>query len=261
MIDTTSVLRGKRILTTRPQHQFQGWCQRLQDAGAMVDNIPMLAIEAIASGPQYRAIKSQVLDFDQIEHAIFVSQNAVRIGFAWLQDYWPQMPIGPRFYAIGAATARAVEDCGVQCESAGRSMDSEALLALPTLQQVDGQRILIFRGCGGRTAIGDTLRERGGRVDYCELYRRTLPDDAAARLRAYTARPDAITVHSGETLSNLSQCLEITGLADLRQVPLLCPSTRVASQARTLGFPLAAAAENAGDAAMSLALAQLLASN
>ena len=261
MIETASALRGKRILITRPEHQSQSWCQLLQNAGALVDSIPMLAIEAVTAGPQHQAIKNLILDFDQVEHAIFVSQNAVRIGFTWLQDYWPQIPIGPHFYAIGAATARAVEDCGVPCESAGRSMDSEALLALPALQQVDGQRILIFRGCGGRTAIGDTLRARGGRVDYCELYRRTLPVEAATQLRQYAAQPDAITVHSGETLDNLSQCLDTTGLAHLRQVPLLCPSARVASQAQVLGFSRAAAAENAGDAAMSATLAQLLASN
>ncbi|MFC6981409.1 uroporphyrinogen-III synthase [Microbulbifer taiwanensis] len=250
-------LRGKRILITRPAHQSRGWCDLLCAAGAEVDSIPMLAIEPIDSGPQLQAIKRQILDFDQTDHAIFVSQNAVRLGFDWLEDFWPQLPLGPRYYAIGAATALALQKRGAACAGGGDgapdTMDSEALLALPTLQNVADQRILIFRGSGGRTLIGDTLRARA-RVEYCELYRRALPAHAAGRLAQYAARPDAISVHSGETLDNLVQCIHRSGRVALFEVPLVCPSQRVAAQARSLGFDLASAARNAGDAAMLEAL-------
>lgn len=264
-----SCLRGKRILITRPAHQSRGWYELLRAAGAEVDSIPMLAIEPIDSGAQLQVIKRRILDFDQIDHAIFVSQNAVRLGFDWLEDYWPQLPQGPRYYGIGAATAHALRRRGVQCERRGDecasggettadtmpdTMNSEALLSLPALQQVTGQRILIFRGSGGRTLIGDTLRARGARVDYCELYRRALPAEAAAQLAQYSAQPDAFSVHSGETLTNLAQCIRRSGRNALFETPLICPSQRVADQARDLGFSRASAARNAGDAAMLEAL-------
>jgi len=247
-------LRGKRILITRPAHQSQGWCALLCAAGAEVDSIPMLAIEPIDSGPQWQAIKNRVLDFDQIEHAIFVSQNAVQLGCDWLEDFWPQLPLGPRYYAIGAATARALQQRGIECASGIDTMDSEALLSLPELQQVAGQRVLIFRGSGGRTLIGDTLRARGARVDYCELYRRALPAGAVEKLQHYAVQPDAISVHSGETLANLAHSIRQAARGALFDAPIVCPSRRVAEQARGLGFSRAVAARNASDDAMLAAL-------
>lgn len=251
-------LAGKRILVTRPAKRADSWCGLLRAAGATVDHIPMLAIEPIDSGTPLQAIKKLILDFDQFDRAVFVSQNAVRFGCDWLDDYWPQLPVGPRYYAIGAATARALAERGVDCERGGDTMpdtmDSEALLALPELQRVAGERVLIFRGCGGRTLIGDTLAGRGARVDYCELYRRTLPGAAAQQLAAYSARPDAIAVHSGETLANLAQCIERSGRTALLAAPLVCPSERVADRARALGFSHPHAALNAGDSAMAEAL-------
>ncbi|WP_334079155.1 uroporphyrinogen-III synthase [Microbulbifer sp. M83] len=250
----TSELRGVRVLTTRPAHQSTDWCAELAAAGATVDSIPMLAIEPIDTGPACQRIRDQVLDFDQVEHAIFVSRNAVRLAFDWLDSYWPQLPAGPRYYAIGAATARDLESHDVTCSSAGGGMDSEALLALPALQRVEGERVLVFRGAGGRTLIGETLRERGARVDYCELYHRTLPGAAAGELAGYSVQPDAITVHSGETLDNLAHCIRTSGRDALYRAALVCPSERVAEQARALGFQHATAAANAGDRAMLAAL-------
>ncbi|SDK57826.1 uroporphyrinogen-III synthase [Microbulbifer yueqingensis] len=249
-----SSLSGVRVLTTRPAHQSRDWCELLAAEGATVDTIPLLAIEPIESGPEYQRTKNQVMDFDQVDHAIFVSRNAVRLAFDWLDAYWPQLPVGPRYYAIGAGTARDLESHGPECTSAGGAMDSEALLALPSLQQVDGERVLIFRGAGGRTLIGDTLRERNARVEYCELYRRTLPADATRRLREYRATPDIITVHSGETLDNLASCLQKSGRGDLFRALLVCPSARVGERARDLGFSRIAVARNAGDAAMLAAV-------
>ncbi|WP_226665523.1 uroporphyrinogen-III synthase [Microbulbifer aggregans] len=256
-------LQDKRILLTRPAHQSAGWQALLAEQGAHCDSIPMLEIAPVTPDNQTEAqsIKSLILDFDQFEHAIFVSQNAVRWGFDWLENYWPQLPEGPRFYAIGAATADAIADRGAlpERDEARGSMDSEALLALPALQHPEGARVIVFRGQGGRTLIGDTLRERGARVDYCELYQRLLPADAATQLRDYPHTPDAIVVHSGETLENLHQSLQQSHRLTLLGVPLICPSARVAAQARTLGFTRVTAATNAGDTAMLTAMSEALA--
>ena len=259
-------LQGKRILITRPAHQCAGWQATLASEGAASDCIPLLDIaplNAESDPAAVQAIKNLILDFDQFDHAIFVSQNAVRYGFDWLDDYWPQLPQGPRYYAVGAATARAIIARGAEpcVERERNSMDSEALLALTPLQNPQGERIVIFRGCGGRTLMGDTLRERGARVEYCELYQRLLPTQAAAQIGAYRADVDAITVHSGETLDNLHRAIESSARAPLRQALILCPSERVADSARALGFPRVHAAVNAGDTAMLTALKDALAAD
>jgi MFS superfamily sulfate permease-like transporter len=78
--------------------------------------------------------------------------------------------------------------------------DSEALLALPQLEQVAGKRIAIFRGVGGRTLLADTLRSRGATVDYVECYRRRRPDADAGPLLQRWADVSAVTIASAETL-------------------------------------------------------------
>ncbi|WP_444929307.1 uroporphyrinogen-III synthase [Microbulbifer sp. SSSA002] len=251
-------LLGKRILSTRPAPQGENWCALLRSLGARADNIPMLGIEPLEDKAAVQTLKNSILDFDQVDIAIFVSQNAVRYGVDWLEDYWPQLPQGPRFLAIGAATASALEQRGIPCEQSGNTMNSEALLRLPWLQQLDGQRVIIFRGAGGRPLIGDTLSNRGARVTYCELYRRTLPQEAAATLKEYQFQPDIISVHSGETLGNLVNCIQQINRNTLFAATLICPSVRVTALAKELGFTRCRTALNAGDNAMLETLRQAL---
>ncbi|HEY8567802.1 uroporphyrinogen-III synthase [Microbulbifer sp.] len=262
----TNPLAGRRILITRPAHQSGGFRDLLQAHGAQVDCIPLLEIAPITDGESAQAIRNLVMDFDQFDHAIFVSQNAVQHAFDWLDDFWPQLPQGPRYYGIGAATARAIRARGAEPQSNGLeaeqgAMDSEALLALPALQNPRGERVIIFRGQGGRTLIGDTLKTRGARLDYCELYQRLLPAAATEQLRNYAHLPDAIVVHSGETLDNLTAALASSSRQLLLACPLVCPSERVAISAREQGFARAQAATNAGDSAMLAALEHTLAGN
>lgn len=262
----TAPFSDQRILITRPAHQSGGWRDLLLAEGAIADCIPLLEIAPIEEGDAARTIKNLILDFDQFDHVIFVSQNAVRYGFDWLDGYWPQLPQGPRYYAIGAATARAIRARGAEPETTESSiesntMDSEALLKLPGLQNPKHERVVIFRGHGGRPLIGETLSARGARLDYCELYRRLLPGDALEQLRNYAHSPQAITVHSGETLDNLCHVIQASGRSDLQQCPLICPSPRVASRARQLGFTQVYAAANAGDRAMLTTLKEALAAD
>ncbi|WP_051687238.1 uroporphyrinogen-III synthase [Microbulbifer sp. HZ11] len=254
----THELAGKRILITRPAQQSASWQQLLEAQGARVDSIPLLQIAPVQDPAAKQGIKNLIMDFDQFDHAIFVSQNAVQQAFDWLDDYWPQLPQGPRYYAVGAATARAIRRRGAVPEAcAGDTMDSEALLSLASLQNPQGERVIIFRGQGGRPLMGDTLAQRGARLDYCELYQRLLPPQAEQQLRDYRHIPDAITLHSGETLENFHRALSALDAEKrhaLMAQPVILPSLRVANHARTLGFTGASAATNAGDSAMLTAL-------
>src|SRR5690606_34287481 len=135
------------------------------------------------------------------QHIIFISTNAVEHGLRLFRrpgDPWPAAPV---VYAIGRATAQALRAAGIAALEAEGRMDSEALLALPALQSVAGQRVLIVRGEGGRSRLASTLAARGAHVDIAESYRRLCPHhDAGSVQLAFSPPLDAIVVNSGETL-------------------------------------------------------------
>lgn len=245
-------LQGLDILVTRPREAAQPLCARLQSLGARCHQAAVMQITALRSPTQQQAIKSLLLDFDRYQVAIFISQNAVRYGLDWIDQFWPQPPHGQRYLAIGAATAKALNESFIgPVESAANAMNSEALLALPSLQNIAGQRVIIFRGQGGRETLAQTLLERGAEVDYCELYNRQVPENLEQQLMSLDFNEPTqqclLTVHSGESLNNLSTAISNSLLEAWRNIPLLVPGERVAGLARELGFGRVVVAENASD--------------
>lgn len=263
-VQNRAKLAGLRVLVTRPRQQAAHWQRLLQAEGAATVALPLLEIEPINEDctAEYHAIKTCIQNLDHYQHAIFVSQNAAHFGAQWIDRYWPQLPLGLAFYAVGTATAAVLRRAGFDVTAADSSMNSEELLQLPQLQKVAQQRVLIFRGVGGRPRLAQELTLRGARVDYCELYRRQIPDDAGALLRALVScQPgDVISVHSGETLNNLWRLVSQLGKDGILnpdqwlQVPLLVPGERVQAQAAATGFHHVITAANASDLCMLEAL-------
>ena len=173
-----------------------------------------------------QAITNKVLAFDEYQKVIFISQNAVRFGCEWLDQYWPQLPIGIEYFAIGKATAQALQQSyeGLFTEAASAAMNSEDLLTHPKLQTLNGQKILIFRGVGGRDYLCEQLTSRGALVDYCELYQRLCPKGLQTLPLAFrhSSHRPAVAVHSGETLENLCTAHHLLGLLLLLTPTLPC---------------------------------------
>lgn len=248
-----------RVLITRPEPQASLWRARLGEAGLASVVVPVMVIAAVSDPTRRERVKQLILNVDHYQKAIFVSRNAVTHACEWLDAYWPQLPVGIEYFAVGSATARQLAHVDIKVTALGgedSAMNSEALLADSALQQVAGEKVVIFRGVGGRDVLAATLRERGARVDYCELYHRELPAEAEKQLLqalAPAARAhDIVTVHSGESLQNLTALLEPhAALADYaRTRPLLVPGERVAGLARKAGFNHLLVAHNASDNAM-----------
>lgn len=259
------------MLITRPQQQADKWRALLEQQGASTLWVSMLEITPLTGARAQQQIKNKVMDFDHYRHAIFVSQNAAHYGGEWLTDYWPQWPEDVRFYAVGSATASMLERYDCEVVSAGApdspavgTMNTEALLALPELQDVAGQKILIFRGQGGRPLLAEKLAERGAQVEYCELYSRERPQAALAQLQAtdfaagisVPSANDWVAIHSGESLQNWHEIITEAQQPSWLAQPLLIPGQRVAQLATELGFSNLQVAENASDSSM---LATLLA--
>jgi len=273
---TKASLQGVCVFNTRPDAQAEKWRQALQAAGAEVLRLPLMAIEPVTETAAEQAIKDRILSLADYQHAIFVSQNAAFFGLQWLDQYWPQLPYRTQFYAVGSATAARLTDYGCQVIEPDNTMNSEALLALPSLQSLTHEKIMIFRGCGGRPLLAEQLRQRGAQVDYCELYHRVFPRTEALKRLLSLSMVDlsqsdakAIALHSGEALQNWNQLLQDFvqtqemnnnqrqlpyNLDHLRGISLVVPGQRVAQLAQGLGFTRILIAENASDQAMLQAL-------
>ncbi|TNE82436.1 MAG: uroporphyrinogen-III synthase, partial [Gammaproteobacteria bacterium] len=188
-------------------------------------------------GLAMESIKSRVLDFDHYQIAIFISRNAAEQGLAWLENYWPMLPVGVRYYAVGRSTAEVLQTHQIPVEIPANSYDSEGLLALPSLQSVSGQKALIFAGRGGRGALADELRCRGAQVDRCELYERRISTQYASRIDELMAQQkvDVVAIHSGELLQQLFAVLAAESRRYLQLLPVVVPAQRVASLAAEKG--------------------------
>jgi uroporphyrinogen-III synthase len=227
-------LAGRRIVVTRPAGQNESLAEMIRAEGGEPIVFPVLEILDLEDT---RALVAAIDRLDDYDLAVFISPNAVdkAMNVVRARREWPQRL---RAATIGRASEKALARHGVADVIAptGR-FDSEALLELPALAAVQGWRVVIFRGDGGRELLGDTLRARGATVDYVECYARARPNaDVEPLLKRWgRGEIDAVTVSSSEGLRNLYDMLGKLGQAWLKRTPLFAPHARIAANARALG--------------------------
>jgi len=231
-------LAGIGVLVTRPVEQAARLMTQLQALGATPMLFPALAIVGLPQSEELRTCLARIARYDR---AVFVSPSAVQFGLAML----PAEAVACiKAAAVGKGTAAALRAAGCRNVLAPENgADSEHLLALPEFapeagSNLAGQRVVIFRGEGGRELIADTLRARGAEVDYAQCYRRACPQtDPAPLLQAFAEhRIQAITAFSGETLDNLLDLLGPEGSESARELPLFVPHVRIAQHAQSRNF-------------------------
>ena len=221
-------LSGRGIVITRPREHAQALAAVIQAAGGEPVFFPTIEIVSLP--------RPEVLDrLDAFDLAIFVSPTAVAQGLESTGRAWPG---ALKIAAVGAGTAMALERHGFAAVIAPvGGADSEALAALPELQDLRGRSVLIFRGEGGREWLRETLRARGARVDYAECYRRVRPDIDTGPLLARWQRGsvDAVSITSAEGLSNLFGMLGPAGQGYVCATPVFVPHPRIGAAAEALG--------------------------
>jgi uroporphyrinogen-III synthase len=246
----SGTLTGRHLVVTRPAAQAEAFCAMLESAGARVTRFPVIEIQGPNDPGQLGAVLGAL---DDLDIAVFVSANAVQrvLPAVFARGPWPARV---KIAAIGARTARELEAHGCAPDIVPESrFDSEALLEEPALRDIQGQRVVIFRGDGGREQLAETLRARGAEVIYAEAYRRALPalDPGPLRTQLEAGAVDAITLTSGESLRNLLTMVGPMGRDALLGTPLIVGAARVADLARELGFRAGVqTADDPTDAAM-----------
>ncbi|MDO8437246.1 MAG: uroporphyrinogen-III synthase [Nitrosomonadaceae bacterium] len=230
----TKPLTGITILVTRPAHQADNLATAIRAAGGNPVLFPVLEIREVKDS---RPLLDLIARLDEFDLAIFISPNAVNKAMNLILTQ-RALPAGLRIAVVGQGSARELKQFGVSEVIAPTTrFDSEALLEMAELQQIQGKRVVIFRGDGGRELLGDTLVKRGATVKYAECYSRVRPDtDIAPLLQAWASNAlHAIVVTSSEGLRNLFDMVGDAGQSWLRKTPLFVSHERIAQMAKKFG--------------------------
>ncbi|PCK30069.1 uroporphyrinogen-III C-methyltransferase [Pseudoalteromonas piscicida] len=151
------------IVLTRPVGKSEPLSELLTQQQISSIICPVLQLNEIAVSDTAKAMISEA------ELAIFVSPDAVR--------YFHQLsaPLASHCntFAVGEGTAEAIRQTLNRTAKYPKQADSEGLLALPELDAVDGKRVLLVKGKGGRPVIAHTLKTRGAILDSLVVYERT----------------------------------------------------------------------------------------
>jgi len=238
--DATRGLNNITVLVTRPRHQAEELSALITAGGGEVLHLPVLEIVPLPeSHDAARAAAILIQQLTAIDIAIFISANAVEQADACVRRQLGRWPENLQLAVVGQNSAQALSRMGLSADICpARDFNSEALLALPVMQQVQDKRIVIFRGLGGREKLASELRRRGARVDYAEVYQRRCPDTDLHKLRSdgRLQRINAIVVASNESLQNLYAIAGTTERNWLLKTPLAVISQRCAVLAKDLGF-------------------------
>lgn len=228
-----SSLNGLRILNTRPKETGQLLSAAIRQHGGVAIELPTLDIQA-SDAPWIE----QLPDLATVEFALFISANAATYCFQLLAQHQIAWPKHIKVIAIGQGTVKALEHLQIQVCATPTAPDSEHLLALPCLQQVQQKTVMLFKGEGGRTLIEEELIKRQSHLIILSVYKRTLPgldyqftnslwrDDAV----------DIILLTSEQSIHNLFKLFSQEAHSWLQNKPCLVISKRLAQSASLLGI-------------------------
>lgn len=170
------------LINTRPSHRSDA-ISALGGLGIDVLNLPLLTIDdlplseadiatiqALIHGDGYRA-----LIVTSVESAKRAIRYLGQLGIHHANDA-PSLSRLP-IIAVGTATQETLSTFGLSVILPD-THNNEGMLKIDAIQALQsGDKILIWRGVGGRRLLHDTLIARGVQIDVIEWYERTQPHD------------------------------------------------------------------------------------
>ena len=168
------LLAGIRVLVTRPARaEADSWAAALSAVGAIVVSYPTIEVRPPPSWEPLDQALRQVGRYDWI---IFTSKTAVLFTASRIEGgRFPTGPKFPRVAAVGAETARALDQAGAHVDLVPAEQRQDGLMdAFRSLER--GARLLFPQALGGREVLTEVLRARGCQVDVVAVYQ-TAPLD------------------------------------------------------------------------------------
>ena len=194
------------VINTRPLERAAPLTHHLQAAGLTVVDMPMLSLQSRPVTDNDRTLMGQWLTGDY-KALVIVSPTAAAAGLAVWQSLVRELKsqgstaeeaetgletlkTPSPIIAVGAATAAVLSRAKLDTTSYRvRQPDvanNEGMLAMPEIKTLQaGDKLLIWRGLGGRRLLVDTLQARGVHIDSIAWYERTMPTEAATQYQQW----------------------------------------------------------------------------
>lgn len=224
------------VIVLRPAREKDPLAELISTRGGRIHPLPVQKITALADDDG--AITAKIERIESYQKAVFVSRNASLLAMRWLDQGSLSLRSKGQCFAVGPTSAAPLENRGIEVEFPVEQWNSEGLLALPAVNQVRGENIIIFRGQGGLPTLREELVARGASVEYCELYRRQ-PDSTFKNeiIELLTeAQPCVLVAHSGGVIDALIALGGIQYQQMILTSPVVVPGLRLQEYARKLGF-------------------------
>jgi uroporphyrinogen-III synthase len=162
------------LISTRPQKTNLQLSDELKKSEIKLLSFPLTEIHALNN---YQIFDGVIKNIKTYQHIIFISTNAVHFFLERVKKLSLQIPKNLIFSSIGPTTKLLLQKkLSVDVHFPIKTFDSEHLLKEKIYNNVEGQKILIIRGEGGRETLKNALEEKGGIVNYGECYVRKYVD-------------------------------------------------------------------------------------
>jgi len=159
------------VLITRPEEKGIQLAQQLNSIGINSICQSFFDYQSYSNKQQIQSTLKKsppdIIIFVSVAAVIFANQT-LNIK-EWLEKNTSQ---SSQFFAVGNATKKALNACFIEHVICPKEQNSEGLLELFDLNEVQGKNILIVRGDGGREYLKEILCQRGATVNYLESYQR-----------------------------------------------------------------------------------------
>jgi len=220
---------GPRLLITRFSPKAELLATELNKVDCFAIAQPLLRIEPLQDQLTTDKFISEYFDL-----VIAVSGNAVECTKRLIEGRWPKAT----YIAVGTSTQALLNDViDNKALVPEDSADSEGLLNLDILKSIQGKRILILRGQGGRDLLDKTLVKRGAEVTFLESYKRIKLDLNGQGLvnKWQQASINGVIIGSIEILNQFFKLVPNEHNNWALKLIFYVPSERVANKAFLLG--------------------------
>ncbi|MDI4652988.1 MULTISPECIES: uroporphyrinogen-III synthase [Pseudoalteromonas] len=208
------------ILITRPEGKGTELALELQQAGYQTTLCPVLTLDYLTVN------SSELAPLENADKIIFISQDAVHA----LLKLTPTINKAAQLYAVGQQTADAVYEAFGRRAAVPKQHDSEGLLELKTLQDVELSNIVLVKGEGGRTTIAKTLKQRGALLNQLVVYKRSAIESEPSKWMDHwqTIDVEGIVITSNAAVDAIFNGLNESQLAWLKERQFFVASERIA---------------------------------